>query len=132
MCDTCRILAARVEELTEELRQANEKLRTVWSAPRELKLTAGQEALLRLLLSQNRAHSEEALFEATRTRLASAEYLESNLIHSMVSYVRAKLKPYGLSIETVYGRGYRLPDETRARLLNWTSESAPISAAKAA
>jgi two-component system, cell cycle response regulator CtrA len=90
-----------------------------WVAPLELRLTSSQHAIVAAMVMNERVLSEEFLFDASRVRTSSADELNGKLICVMISHIRKKLRPYGLEIVTVYGRGYSLTPETRHRLLNW-------------
>ena len=92
-----------------------------WAPPVELGLTAGQQAIVAAMVVNDRVLSEQFLFDASRVRHSFAEELGSKLICVMISNIRKKLRPFGLEIRTVYGRGYCLTPETRAKLLNWTA-----------
>lgn len=126
MCDLHRELVRRNEELEAELSQLKfEVFGYGYEAPRELGLTSGQERLVGALLSGERTKPEWFLFEATRSaKRGCAEPGASNLIHTMISHIRSKFKPFGLEIETVWGRGYRLTPESRRRLLEWGGRAA--------
>ena len=80
-------------------------------------------------MTHDRVVSHGAIFEATRHAPQSrGEDVEEKIVHIRISIIRKKLRPYGLEIETVWGRGYRLASETRARLLNWSKPSEDIAA----
>jgi DNA-binding response OmpR family regulator len=95
-----------------------------WMPPLELGLTSGQQAIVAAMVVNDRVLPEQFLFDASRVRNSFAEELKSKLICVMVSHIRKKLRPFGLEIRTVYGRGYCLAPETRARLLNWDAREA--------
>ena len=95
-----------------------------WVSPAELGLTAAQHAIVAAMVMNDRVLSEQFLFDASRVRHTFVEELKSKLICVMVSHIRKKLRPFGLEIRTVYGRGYCLTPETRARLINWDNRRA--------
>lgn len=117
MCEQC-------EELTEKVRQLETELYGYeWEPPREFRLTAMEGRILGVLVAAERARSKDFLIEATRDIpgvKTDAPY--ANVVQSKVCHLRTKLRPYGLEIENVFGRGYRLTTESRTRLLNWTAE----------
>lgn len=129
MCNTCPILAARVEEQAEEIRQLKAELAMApWEPPAALQIGRGQQlAALRLLLARDRVVNfwaiRSAILDGGIFRCA-AEDVTDNHMKVVVSKLRTKLRAHGMNIETVWGEGYRLPPETRQRLLNWTSERA--------
>lgn len=126
MCNLCPILAARNEEL--EARVADLERHVYnhdWEAPRELRLTPAEEAMMRVLVRwEDRCATRDTLYEATRFgRYSHAHATDPRVVDVMMSKLRAKLKPHGLEIFTTWGRGYSLAPESRQRLLNWNTES---------
>jgi DNA-binding response OmpR family regulator len=68
--------------------------------------------ILLLLLQQPEVH---------RDRLAQLTYATtglSNVTSVHVSYLRSKLQKFGLTVQTVYGYGYRMPPEHQRKALN--------------
>lgn len=125
MCETCPILAARNEELQAEVANLRQHLFTapVEIAP-DLRLTSHERAILETLLAHDRIVSREMLYEATRQAPhAKGESTDPNVISVRVCTMRAKLKPFGIEIETIWGRGYKLAEASRDALLNWNSEA---------
>lgn len=121
MCETCPILAARNEELQAEVANLRQYLfnAPVDIAP-EVRLTSHERAILEALLAHDRIVSRELLYEATRQAPhAKGDATDPTVVNVRMSTMRAKLKPFGITIETVWGRGYRLPEASRAALLNW-------------
>jgi hypothetical protein len=95
-----------------------------WMPPLELGLTSAQQAIVAAMVMNDRVLSEQFLFNASRVRHTFADELKSKLVCVMISHIRKKLRPFGLEIRTVYGQGYCLTTETRARLLNWQERRA--------
>ncbi len=127
MCDTCRILAERNEEL--EARVAileREVFNHDWQSPRELRLTPAEEAMVRAMLKHGeRPSSKDFLFDATRYATTSQGCdADPKTIDTMICKLRGKWKAFDLEIETVWARGYRLSPATRTRLTNWTPTTA--------
>ena len=115
MCEGCEERDERIRQLERDLYGRE------WEAPSELRLTKLETAIVATLLANNRICSQSLLIDATRGRGSQKENPNSNLIDAKICYIRAKLRPYGLRVETVWGCGYKIEDETRARLLNWTA-----------
>jgi two-component system cell cycle response regulator CtrA len=95
-----------------------------WMPPLELGLTSAQQAIVAAMVMNDRVLSEQFLFNASRVRHTFADELKSKLVCVMISHIRKKLRPFGLEIRTVYGQGYCLTTETRARLINWNERVA--------
>lgn len=113
MCTGCEERDEKIKQLERELYGRE------WEAPREFRLTKLEAAIVATLLANNRVCSTDLLIDATRGRGTHTNNPNSNLIDAKICYIRSKLRPYGLRIETVWGTGYKIEDETRARLLNW-------------
>lgn len=128
MCNTCATLAARNETLQAEVGQLKSQLYGFgWLAPEALRLTRTESLILAALLSNSKADSrriipEWLLYDAAYSEKNVDHAAGSNIIHVFISKLRTKFKPFGLSIETIWGQGYRLPVETRERLLNWNTQ----------
>ncbi|NNM75032.1 helix-turn-helix domain-containing protein [Enterovirga aerilata] len=76
------------------------------------RLTPAEGRLLAVLFARK---------EITRTALYAALYgaesdVEPKTLDVLVCKIRAKLKPYQIRIETLWGRGYSLPSESVAAL----------------
>ena len=114
-------------ELEEQVRQLERQLyNREWEAPAEFRLTPLEQCIVATLVAANgRACSADFLIDATRAaRHTYRQNPTSNLNFSKVCHTRAKLKPFGLTIETVWGTGFRISTEMRARLLNWSNQEA--------
>jgi len=113
MCEGCEIKDEKIRQLERELYGRD------WEAPKEFRLTKLEAAIVATMLANNRVCSPALLIDATRGRGTHTNNPNSNLIDAKICHIRAKLRPYGLRIETVWGTGYKIEDETRAKLLNW-------------
>lgn len=125
MCDYCR----RMRDLNDALKVENEELKDrlysrKWAPPPELRLTPVEAVIVSALL-RGRTVPDSELFEVTRGTpgtFAGYDSDPSNLIKSKIVHIRRKFGRFGLKLENQWGWGYRLPDETRRRLLNWKWE----------
>jgi len=118
-CDHCEELAERVRQLEATLYNKD------WDAPREFGLTPMEARILATLLARDRTCSNNMLIDATRD-LGGIKRLHptGNVIDAKICHLRNKLKPFGLWIETVWGAGYRLDNQTRSALRNWRKAEA--------
>lgn len=124
-CAFCRRQAHRVEELEERIRQLTGELHaTEYVAPHDLGLSMTQTRMLGLMLRHDRVVSADTLFEATRNRVTRRTEPDQKLMQVNIHKLREKLKPHGLVIETIFGFGWRLTNESRAALLNWQHNEA--------
>jgi DNA-binding response OmpR family regulator len=112
-CTACEERDEKIKQLERELYGRS------WEAPKEMRLTKLEAAIVATMLANNRVCSANLLIDATRGRGTHKEHPTSNLIDSKMCHIRAKLRPFGLGVTTVWGTGYKIEDETRARLLNW-------------
>lgn len=122
MCNTCDELRERVRTLEAHL------FGDSWDVPEEFGLSVVQSKILATLVSRTRESSADLLFEASRGADASAEVLNGHLISVHIMKLRRKLAPYGLQIENVRARGYRLAPASRHRLLTWNKAAEDIAA----
>lgn len=107
-------LAERCAYLEEENRQFREMLRTPDSArfPKRWRLSLGEQRVLKSLISSVDGYrSHEALQFAGR---AHDETSDTKIVHVLVASIRKKLAPHGVSIETVWGQGYKIDAKSKA------------------
>ena len=106
MCDQCDELQERVRQL--EDRAYGRDLQ--WEAPPWLGLRRMEESIVRVLLvAAGRTVSREFLYDATRVAIgAGRSSTDIKIVDVVLSHLRGKLRPVGIEIETVWGRGYRL------------------------
>ena len=117
-------LEAENDELRERVRQLEEELffDPGWQCPLEFSLTPSEQQILQALMSREEASKDFLLLstaEAGREKDAAIKIVDGHICH-----IRRKLKPFGVEIETLWGRGYRLPPASKTRLLNWTESEA--------
>lgn len=92
-----------------------------WQSPPEFRLRKQEEIFLGCLLTYPGYRTRELLFQSINCGNAT----EGNKLVEVVAHrLRRKLAPFGMTIETRHSRGYYLPPETRARLLNWQKAEA--------
>lgn len=107
-------LRAENDELRERIRQLEESLIDKAEIPHCFGLTVSQARLLAFLLKR-----ESAYLESIRVALFGASVGEpqsANLVSVMICKIRQKLRPFGVEIKTIWGRGYFLPAESKAKI----------------
>lgn len=102
------------EELREQVRQLQELLGLTIEVPLMLGLTGKEAALLGFLMKRDLVTKEAAMIVLYGDRLD--ELPEEKIIDVFVCKMRPKLAPVGIEIDTVWGRGYRMRPEMRAKL----------------
>ena len=124
MCNQCAILTEKNERLEAELANLKAELYGQgWEAPKELGLTNMEAVIIQILAASERVRTPAFLIEATRSvPSCKKDFPSGKLIEAKICHIRRKLAPYGLKIETSWGHGFRLSDESRARLLSWNSD----------
>ena len=79
-----------------------------------IKLTPNQETIVNRLLATNGICSQEQLYEAL---YLSREYKpDPKILRETIRAVRKQLRPHEIKIETLFGKGYTMPRESKARL----------------
>jgi DNA-binding response OmpR family regulator len=115
-CDRCAELEEKIRQLESELYGQE------WAPPPGLVLTRCELAIVRALLAGDRVVPDWTLFLATRAALGRYSDMDGTVVKVWMSKIRSKFTPLGLTIETVWGTGYRITGYTRRRLLNPTSQ----------
>lgn len=103
------MLRARIAQLEDAL-MASER----FVVPVEWRLTANEARVFGVLLARELA-TKEAIMAALYGNLGKDE-AEIKIVDVFVCKARRKLKPFGVEIKTVWGQGYYLTPETKARL----------------
>lgn len=113
---------ARIAALERELDEAHETIRQLqfaaaatWSAPVEFALTGREEGVLRALLGANGVLTKDRIMHALYANRIDAEP-QPKIVDVFVCKLRRKIAPFGVTIETVWGRGYSLPEASKAIL----------------
>lgn len=82
--------------------------------PPEWGLTTSEMRVFRVLL--NRTMATKEAIHATLYHNEGKEAAEPKIVDVFICKIRKKLKPYGIEVKTIWGQGYSLDPETRARL----------------
>lgn len=109
-----QLLERENEELRERVRELEDVLGMSIEVPIEWGLTASEARLIGMLLKREivtKAGAHACLYEA---RLEGA--VDPKIIDVFICKARKKLKAFGIEIRTVWGKGYLIDPETRARI----------------
>lgn len=89
--------------------------------PREWRLTRQEDTILRHLAKRDVVRNDSFAAALFSDQIDPPSY---DCLKTYVFRLRAKLKPFGITITTVWGTGYALDDESRAKILA-LSKAAP-------
>ena len=80
-----------------------------------IKLTRNQETVVDILLATNGICSKERLYAALY--LSRQGYKpDPKVLRETVRVIRKQLRPHGIEIKTVFGKGYTMPRASKAKL----------------
>lgn len=113
-CPHCRRLREERDEALEALRQARtpENAERLAACMLAFKLSRQPARVLLALVTGGRAVSSAALIDAGQFGYSDDA---NNFLAAIVVKLRARLRPHGVSIETVRGVGYGMRADARAR-----------------
>ena len=83
---------------------------------RGISLTRTQQKIVNLLLAENGVCTKEHLYEVLYTKKQSYKP-DLKILREMLRAIRKQLEPNGVEIKTVFGIGYIMPSESKAKLI---------------
>lgn len=83
--------------------------------------TKSEQVILRMLATRHSA-SKESLFRMLYNEVAADDLPDITIIDVFVHKVKRKLKPFGINIETLWGQGYKMPQEDKNKLKQLADE----------
>lgn len=101
-------------DLKEKILYLEEMIAGKEMMPREFRLTAKQEQVVFALYNRDVLTKENILQALYSDR--PNDVPEIKIVDVFVCKIRPKLEPYGIKIDTVWGRGYLMPSESKAEL----------------
>lgn len=107
-------LQAEVDRLQGRVDQLEAAMGMTLVAPLEWRLTPAEQRVFGVLMARDMA-SKDAIMAGVY-RDAGRDEAEIKIVDVFVCKIRAKLKAFQIPIETVWGQGYRLAVETKARV----------------
>lgn len=120
-------LRGQVDELREQVRQLRAALRGTGTLPLRLRsmLTMTYERLLGALFATKGVLTREAAYTALYDDRTPDEYPNGKTLDVLVCKLRQRVRLLGIEIETYWGRGWRLTDESRDAINRMRDEEAP-------
>jgi DNA-binding response OmpR family regulator len=92
-----------------------------------IKLTPNQETVINRLLATNGICSKEQLYAALYLS-REGHKPDPKILRETIRVVRKQLRSHGVEIKTVFGKGYTMPRESKAKLRKLVSPGASASA----
>lgn len=129
LCPRCALLRDELDAARAELEAARGQTPGGWRAPVAWGLSRSEEQVVSELVQRPQALLEslhDALYWDKR-----GEAPHAKIISVFVCKLRKKLSPWGVEIQTLWGRGYALDANTRAQLRDGAARVTPASATAA-
>lgn len=120
--DLVRRLEQENDELRERIANLEELIGLRIEVPLVFGLTTAEAKMLGVLLKRELVSKEMAMTALYGLRTGGAE-VEIKIIDVFVCKIRAKLKRFGIVIETVWGRGYLIPQASKAKVFAMLHEA---------
>ena len=112
-------VAARIEGLEAENARLRERIAQLEAAmgmalitPLEWRLTPAEMRVFGVIMAREMATKDAVM--AALYRDEGRDEAEIKIVDVFVCKIRRKLKPFGIGIETVWGRGYRMGRDAKA------------------
>ncbi|WP_296741390.1 helix-turn-helix domain-containing protein [Mesorhizobium sp.] len=109
--DYVAALERRIDELEHRVRALEEISGAQLDAPLEFGLTRNESVIFGLLV-KNAMVRRDGMMEVLY--MHKQDEAEIKIVDVWVCKMRQKLKPWGIRIETVWGRGYAMPSASKA------------------
>ena len=106
------LLEAELDTARETIRQLREDHGFLTVAPVSLRLTTSEASIFGVLLKKDGA-TNELLMQALYSDSGADDPPEEKIIDVFVCKMRKKIKPFGISITTLWGKGYCMPPESK-------------------
>ena len=111
----CKIVEQENEELRNRVDLLEQSLGITFSAPVFLELTSSEGRVFGLLLSRELV-TKTMVMDALYGHRPDSEDVEIKIVDVFICKIRAKLKPWDIPIETVWGRGYYMKPATKDKV----------------
>ena len=110
-----------IAELRDQLNKAQEtilqlqQISQAQSSHEGIKLTPNQRTVVDMLLVTNGICSNENLYAALYVS-KQGHKPDPKILREMLRLIRRQLSPHAIEIKTVFGKGYTMPRESKAKL----------------
>lgn len=112
-------LRDEIDELNEALRQTRELHKSGGTLAALMQMSFGlapQEAKVLAKLYEAGERSIEQLLMTCPAKYRDQQVDDPKLITVLVSRIRAKVKPFGITLKTIWGHGYALEPKSKAKV----------------
>lgn len=118
-----RALEGEIDRLREQVRALEAALGAEFEPSVVLGLTPHEARLIGVLVKRGQATKDQLMHALYALRMDGDEP-EIKIVDVYVCKVRKKLAPYGITIGTIWGQGYSMSSESRARVCQLTEQAA--------
>jgi two-component system cell cycle response regulator CtrA len=125
------LLRERVADLEEQVNMLKmQVVNTSWEVPLELGLTTSENRVLSCLYHSKGHATKENIFDALYTDNDPNYVRGMKIVDVFICKMRKKLKKFDLSIITIWGSGYILDEDSKAKLKEWGTQVDIMEAAQ--
>ena len=103
-----------VYALKERIRYLEKALGSEWRAPTVLRLSPSEERILGLVIAKRGYATTETIFDVLYGEAEDPP--DEIVVRVLISHLRTKLKPHGITIKTRWNVGYLLDPDNHQRL----------------
>ena len=108
-------LRGQLEKANETILQLQQLLQQSRNLYEVVKLTRNQRTVVDTLLVTNGICTKENLYAAVYDS-KQGHKPDPKILRETLRVIRKQLRPHGIEIKTVFGRGYTIPRESKAKL----------------
>jgi DNA-binding winged helix-turn-helix (wHTH) protein len=108
-------LRGQLEKANETILQLQQLLQQSRNLYEVVKLTRNQRTVVDTLLVTNGICTKENLYAAVYDS-KQGHKPDPKILRETLRVIRKQLRPHGIEIKTVFGRGYTIPSESKAKL----------------
>jgi two-component system cell cycle response regulator CtrA len=94
-----------------------------WEPPIEFCLTESERLILAILYKSPTMIKRETIMDTLYHFRSGSEIPHAKIVDVFICKLRAKMKTYGVTIDTIWGQGYILSDASRRILKNWNDNT---------
>lgn len=102
------------QELRDEIEVLKRALGSEIPLPLQFKFSRTEEKMVRVLLARNGVVSQDQMMDAVYSLEMNSP--EPQVVHVFLCRIRKRLKPHDIEIHTVWGRGWHMTADDKAKM----------------